>query len=75
MGLWMIQSVRHELKDAYSFGQLCQMAEETDFPSRVPVNDQAFLAPDQMIAAIQEVCPKLRTAGTGDCGRACGGHL
>lgn len=68
MGLWMIQSVRHELKDAYSFGQLCQMAEETDFPSRVPVNDQAFLAPDQMIAAIQEVCrnsgqPVPETAG------------
>ncbi len=59
MGLWMIQSVRHELKDSYSFGQLCQMAEETDFPSRVPVNDQAFLAPDQMIPAIQEVCRNL----------------
>lgn len=23
MGLWLIQSVRHELKDQYSFGELC----------------------------------------------------
>jgi rhamnulokinase len=34
MGLWMIQSVRRELGDAYSFAQLCEMAEaEKDFPS------------------------------------------
>ena len=34
MGLWMIQSVRHETGDAYSFAQLCEMAEEAkDFPS------------------------------------------
>lgn len=36
MGLWMIQSVRHEQDDRYSFAQLCEMAEaEKDFPSRV----------------------------------------
>ena len=28
MGLWMIQSARHEWKDAYSFAKLCEMAEE-----------------------------------------------
>ena len=56
MGLWMIQSVRHELDDQYSFAQLCQMAEESGFPSRVDVNDSAFLAPKHMITAIQDVC-------------------
>ncbi len=57
MGLWMIQSVRHELNDAYSFAQLCAMAEEvSDFPSRVPANDDMFLAPKSMICAIQEYC-------------------
>lgn len=57
MGLWMIQSVRHELNDAYSFGQLCEMAvENSSFPSRVNVNDQAFLAPEHMITAIQNSC-------------------
>lgn len=57
MGLWMIQSVRHEYKDVYSFAQLCEMAEECrDFPSRVDVNDERFLAPDSMIEAIRCVC-------------------
>ena len=33
MGLWMIQSVRHELNDAYSFAKLCEMAAECNrFP-------------------------------------------
>lgn len=57
MGLWMIQSVRHEQKDSYSFAQLCEMAAECrDFPSRVDVNDAVFLAPDSMTEAIQEYC-------------------
>jgi rhamnulokinase len=57
MGLWMIQSVRHELKDAYSFAQLCDMAEKAkDFPSRVDVNDDSFLAPENMTEAIKSYC-------------------
>lgn len=57
MGLWMIQSVRHELKDAYSFAELCNMAEACkEFPSRVDVNHDVFLAPDSMIQAIKNYC-------------------
>ena len=57
MGLWMIQSVRHELDDSYSFAQICSMAEECrDFPSRVDVNDDRFLAPDSMIEAVKGAC-------------------
>lgn len=57
MGLWMIQSVRHELKDAYSFSELCDMAEAyREFPSRVDVNHEVFLAPDSMIQAIKDYC-------------------
>ena len=56
MGLWMIQSVRHEYNDAYSFAQLCDMAEESkDFPSRVDVN---FLSPDSMVEVIKQYCQK-----------------
>ncbi len=59
MGLWMIQSVRHEQKDAYSFAQLCEMAAECrEFPSRVDVNAPVFLAPDSMTEAIQDYCRK-----------------
>ena len=57
MGLWMIQSVRHELNDGYSFAQLCDMAEEVkDFPSRIDADDNRFFAPDSMIEAIKEYC-------------------
>ncbi len=57
MGLWMIQSVRHEYEDKYSFAELCEMAEAVKtFPSRVDVNDNAFFAPDSMIDAIKVYC-------------------
>ncbi len=59
MGLWMIQSVRHEFEDAYSFAEICRQAEEEkDFPSRVDVNDGCFLAPDNMTREIQSYCEK-----------------
>lgn len=59
MGLWMIQSVRHELKDVYSFAQLCDLAEGCkEFPSRVDVNDSVFLAPENMTEAIKDYCHK-----------------
>lgn len=59
MGLWMIQSVRHELKDAYSFAELCELAmKANNFKSRVDVNDGCFLSPNSMIEAITEYCRK-----------------
>lgn len=61
MGLWMIQSARHEWDDAYTFAQLCDLAEEKrGFPSRVDVDDAMFLAPDSMIGAIQRFCEESR---------------
>lgn len=57
MGLWMIQSVRHEDKDAYDFAWICREAENNkDFPSRVDVNDDSFLAPESMKKAVQDYC-------------------
>ena len=57
MGLWMIQSVRNEMNKAYSFAQLCAMAEEVkDYPSRVDVDEHRFFAPDSMIGTIREAC-------------------
>jgi len=57
MGLWMIQSVKKEYHDEYSFAKLCEMAGEcNDFPSRVDVNDDSFLAPDSMIQSIKTYC-------------------
>ena len=57
MGLWMIQSVRHEYDDKYGFAEICQMAEEAkDFPSRVDANDECFLSPESMIEEVKDSC-------------------
>lgn len=57
MGLWMIQSLRHELDDKYSFAELCEMAEGvSDFDTVLDVNSDDFLSPDSMILAIQSYC-------------------
>ncbi len=59
MGLWMIQSVRHETGDAYSFAEICSMAEEAkDFPSRVDANDECFLSPENMTREVQDYCSR-----------------
>ncbi|MBP5243001.1 MAG: hypothetical protein J6Z36_04850 [Clostridia bacterium] len=54
MGLWMIQQVRHELDDKYSFAELAEMARTHRHARVVDVNDEAFLSPDGMICAIVE---------------------
>lgn len=59
MGLWMIQSIRHEENNRYSFAHICEQAEESyTFPSRVDVNDAVFMAPDSMKEAIRQYCKK-----------------
>lgn len=56
MGLWMIQSVKKELKDQYSFSKLCKLAEEETISSQIDCNDECFLAPNSMIREIQDFC-------------------
>lgn len=56
MGLWMIQSLKKEWKDSWSFAQLCELAEQETISSLVDCNDERFLAPESMIEAVQEFC-------------------
>jgi len=56
MGLWMIQCVKKEFGNKYSFAELCTMAEASDISTIINVNDPRFLAPDSMIKTLQEVC-------------------
>lgn len=61
MGLWMIQSVKKELKEKgeeYSFSELCRMASEEKITSIVNCNDSVFLAPESMIKAVQDFCQR-----------------
>ena len=56
MGLWMIQSVKKEFEEDLSFAQICEMASKESITSIVDCNDDVFLAPKSMIAAVQEYC-------------------
>ena len=48
MGLWMIQSVKRELNDKYTFPQLANYAKTKQKGALVDVNDKRFLAPESM---------------------------
>ncbi len=59
MGLWMIQCVKKEYNDKYSFVDFADLASEVkDFNSIVDVNDISFFAPTSMIDAIKDYCKK-----------------
>ncbi len=57
MGLWIIQSIRHELDDRYSYTQLGDLARRNStFQAVIDANDSRFLAPESMIGAIRDYC-------------------
>lgn len=56
MGLWMIQSLRHELNDKYDYATFCEMAEKETISSIVNCNDKIFISPESMMEAIKNQC-------------------
>ncbi|WP_042224172.1 rhamnulokinase [Oceanobacillus manasiensis] len=57
MGLWMIQEVKRNYDDQYSFAELVELAnKERPFLSKVNVHDDRFLKPDNMVEEIQKYC-------------------
>jgi len=57
MGLWMIQEVKRNYDDYYSFAELVDHARKaTQFNSTVNVDDGRFLMPENMIEEIQSYC-------------------
>ncbi|MFN7252299.1 MAG: rhamnulokinase [Anaerobacillus sp.] len=69
MGLWMIQEVKRNYQDQYSFAELVELARQADgFASVVNVDDERFLKPENMVMAIQGYCQEMnmpvpKTAG------------
>ncbi len=54
MGLWIIQKVKAELNDQYSFADLADLAQqEPAFRTFIDVNDLRFQNPDSMIKELQ----------------------
>lgn len=56
MGLWILQSIRRELDQAYSHAQLAELAREgTRYEAVFDVNDARLLAPERMTDAVLSV--------------------
>lgn len=57
MGLWMLQNIRRELgQTRFDFNLLARLAQSAaSYPGRVDVNDERFLAPENMQEAVRVV--------------------
>lgn len=59
MGMWMIQCIKKEYNDKYSFTDFVAEARKSEgFKSVVDVNDLSFFAPESMIKAVKDYCAK-----------------
>ncbi|MDF2541377.1 MAG: rhamnulokinase [Herbinix sp.] len=58
MGLWMIQSVKKEVGDGYSYEEICEMASTVKINSLVDCNDSCFLSPESMVEEVRSFCRK-----------------
>lgn len=57
MGLWIIQNVKEELDNKYSFAELAGLAgQEEPFQQFIDVNDDRFQNPANMIQELQAYC-------------------
>jgi rhamnulokinase len=57
MGLWMIQEVKRNYNNEYSFAELVDLAREAkDFKAVVNVNADRFLKPENMVQEIMNYC-------------------
>ena len=52
IGLWMIQQVKKELNDRYSFKELAEMARDCPSDLLLDLSDPRYLAPESMITEI-----------------------
>lgn len=57
MGLWLIQNIKKELNDKYSYAELAELAaQEAPFQQLIDVNDERFQNPLNMINEIKNYC-------------------
>ncbi len=54
MGLWVLQCIRKENQNQYTFAEMASMAAGAlSYPGRISINDNRFLAPENMTAEIK----------------------
>lgn len=69
MGMWLFQNIRRDLKKHYTYDEMMKMAMNSDFCETVDVNAPEFVAPDNMIEAVnKKLCkPNLPIDDTINC--------
>lgn len=58
MGMWLLQNIRKNLNKQYTYDEMMHMAEDSGEYEYIDTNDNAFLAPDNMITAIRDYLGK-----------------
>lgn len=56
MGMWMINSMKKEIANEYSFDDICEMAKKETITSIVDAQDHRFLAPVSMVEEVKNAC-------------------
>ena len=58
MGMWMLQCLRHEYQDRWSYAEMAEMAAASAYPAFVNATDNRYLAPasmkDEILTALRE---------------------
>lgn len=67
-GLWMVQQIKREFGDKYSYDDLCALAEKSNYTATVDVADAAFKAPQSMLQALKEYIKEHNLPYTEDLG-------
>lgn len=53
MGMWMLQCIRKEMNNQYSYVEMAALAAESDYEDYVDATDNRFLAPKSMISEVR----------------------
>lgn len=56
MGMWMINNMKNEIANEYSFNDICEMAKKETITSIIDAQDHRFLAPVSMVEEVQNAC-------------------
>ncbi|MDR0654385.1 MAG: rhamnulokinase [Synergistaceae bacterium] len=56
MGMWLIQNIRSEFGNEFSFEKLGEMAQNSSVGSTIDCFDNRFMLPDSMVAEIRGFC-------------------
>ncbi|MBE6782350.1 MAG: rhamnulokinase [Ruminococcaceae bacterium] len=58
MGMWLFQNIRKNLDKKYTYDEMMEMAQNSTFTEKIDPTNSAFLAPENMIDAVNEYLGK-----------------